>query len=264
MENRPVTSGAEAARELLEGVERQPGREVAVERDVARQCSQSPERLEVELRCELDELVRLAGGRAAPCVDDHQRALGRAPRAIELQAGKQPGIGGDRVRPPGDDEIGAVADVAKAGGAHPEGLRSRRGGVRGIDHGAERLGQRHRRALALTVGLPEAAHQRQPGLPENRGGRLDGVGEVHLTAVDARRRKRLARPLGEPRVAQRAGAGRARERSGGHRDLDVVAATSAAGTGRCVLHHPRAGGYPRGLGRPPCAYPDTAIDSRPA
>ena len=138
------------------------------------------------------------------------------------------------------------------------------GGVRGVDHGADRLRQGHGRALALAVGLPEAAHQRQPGLAKNRGRRLDRVGEGHLAAVDTGRREGLGRPLGKPRVAQRAGAGRARERSGGHRDLDVVAATSAAGTGRCVLHHPRAGGYPRGLGGRPAPYAGAAIDSRPA
>ena len=59
----------------------------------------------------------------------------------------------------------------------------------GIDHGADRLGQRHGRALALTVGLAEAAHERKPGLAEDRGRRLDRVGEVHLAAVDAGQRE---------------------------------------------------------------------------
>jgi hypothetical protein len=45
----------------------------------------------------------------------------------------------------------------------------------GIDHGADHLGQRHGRALALTVGLAEAAHERKPGLTKDRGGLLDRV-----------------------------------------------------------------------------------------
>ena len=246
VQHRPVFARAQAAREVLEGVQRQPRSEVAIERDVAHQSAHGPQRLEVELGRQLDELVRLLGGRRAPRVDDDQRAPIRASGAIEPQAGKQPRMGGDRVGAPGHDQLGPVAELAECGRAQPDGLRGRAGGSvvpgpDGIDHGAHRLGQRHRRALALTVGLAEAAHERKPGLAEDRGRRLDRIGEVHLAAVDAGHRGRVGRPLGEPLVADRAGAACALERSGGHRDLDVVASTSAARTGRRVLsgHEPK-------------------------
>jgi hypothetical protein len=160
MHDRSVAAFPEAVREPLEVVPRQPRREVAVERDVARQRAQGPERLEVELGRELDELVRLGRRRALLGIDDHELALGRPRRTIEPQARKQPGICGDRVRAPGNDQFGPVADVAEAGGAYPEGLSGGAGGVRRVDHGAERVGESDGGALALAVGPPETAHER--------------------------------------------------------------------------------------------------------
>jgi hypothetical protein len=87
MHHRAVATPAEAAREPLERVQRQPSRAVAVERDVAHERAHGPERLELELAGQLDVLVRLAGRRRALRVDDDQRPLGRASRPIEAQAG---------------------------------------------------------------------------------------------------------------------------------------------------------------------------------
>ena len=87
MQHRPVATRAKAAREPLERAQRQPSRAVAVERDLAHQRAHDPQRLEVELGRQLNELVRLVGRRRTLRVDDHQRALGRASRAIEAQAG---------------------------------------------------------------------------------------------------------------------------------------------------------------------------------
>ncbi len=188
--DRPVATRAEAARKLPDGVERKPTREVAVERNVAHQRAHGPQRLEVEPGGQLDELVGFVGGRRALRVDDDQRAVGRASGAVEPQARQQPGMGGDRVCSPDHDQLGAVAKLAECRRAQPDRLRGRAAGSLdrgpgGIDHGADGLGQRHGRALALTVGLAEAAYEREPGRAEDRGRRLDRLGEVDLAAVDA-------------------------------------------------------------------------------
>ena len=89
------------------------------------------------------------------------RAAIRQPQALE-----QPRVRHDRIGPPHDDDLGAVADVAQRGRARPALLGGEPGRAveqraRGIDHRADRLGQRHRGALRLARRLPQPVHERR-------------------------------------------------------------------------------------------------------
>ena len=79
-----------------------------------------------------------------------------------------------------------------------------RAAARGIEDGADRLGEPHRLALRLAARLAQAVDERRARLPQDRGRGVHGLVEADLAA-----RRRVAtggRPptLSEPRVAERA------------------------------------------------------------
>ena len=127
----------------------------------------------------------------------------------------------------------------------------RRAAARGIDHGPERLGERHRPALRLAARLAQAVDERRARLPQDRGRGVHGLVEAHRAAVDAGDRRPVAAALGEPRVAERARPRHRREPALRDGHLDVVAGAAAPRTRR-VSHPPpppraQLRAQPRGL-----------------
>ena len=139
----------------------------------------------------------------------------RRARTIEAQAGKQPGIGGDRVRAPGDDDIGPVADVAEGGGAHADGLRSRAAAAPSEGSITAPIAS----ASATAARWLSQSVSPRPHTSGSRASPRIAAAASTASATSTSRpstragRRRLGRPLGKPRVAKRAGAGRALERS---------------------------------------------------
>ena len=93
---------------------------------------------------------------AAVAVRRSSTTIELAARAGEPQALQQPRVRRDRVGPPHHDDVGAVADVAQRGRARSARLEGEPGRAveqraGGIDHRADRLGQRHRGALRLAA-----------------------------------------------------------------------------------------------------------------
>ena len=121
MQEGDVVGAEQALGELAERVERQVARAVAIERRARDERAQRPQRLEVLRRVELDEGVGLLGGGRALRVDDDERPR-PAGGAIQAQPAQQARVGDGRVRPPRDDELGAVADLAEGGRARADRL----------------------------------------------------------------------------------------------------------------------------------------------
>jgi hypothetical protein len=146
----------------------------------------------------------------------------------------------DRIRPPDDDELGAVADLAEARRARAERLIGEAGGARarGVEHRPSRLGERHRPALRLTAGLPQAVDERRPRTAEDRCRGVCGLLQRDRAALDPRDRRPVGGDaLGEPCVAELACPRQALQPALGDRRLDVVAGASASGACR-VSHRP--------------------------
>ena len=106
-----VARAEQALGELAERLERQLARAVASSGAPATR-ARSSHSASKSSRVELDERVGLLGGGRAPLVDDDERPRS-AGGAIQAQPTQQARVGDGRVRPPGDDELGAVADLAE-------------------------------------------------------------------------------------------------------------------------------------------------------
>ena len=161
--------------------------------------AQLPQRLEVAVRVELDERAGRLGGGGALRVDDDDG--GR----IEAQPLQQARVGDGRVGAPDDHELGPVADLAERRRARADRLVGRTGaGARGIDHGADRLGERHRPALRLAARLAQAVDERRARL---RAGSRPRRPRPRRGSPRARRR---GRPAAGRRCARRTTRRRAR------------------------------------------------------
>ena len=141
-------------------------------------------------------------------------------------------MGDGRVGAPDDHELGPVADLAERRRARADRLVGRVRGASGVDHRADRLGERHGPALRLAARLAQAVDERRTRPPQDRGRGVDGLVEAHRAPVDAGDRRPVAAALGEPRVAERA---RSQRLTLDH--LDVVARAAAPRAGR-VSHPP--------------------------
>ena len=124
--------------------------------------------------------------------------------AGQPQALEQPRVRRDRIGPPHDDDLGAVADVAQRGRARSARLEGEPGRAveqraGGIDHRADRLGQRHRGALRLARRPPQPVDERRA--------------RVARGSPPPRRARRRARPRGRRRARA---AARERARSANH------------------------------------------------
>ena len=180
----------------------------------------------------------------------------------------------DRVGAPYHDDVRAIADLAERGRARSPRLEGEPGRAveqraGGIDHRAERLGQRHRGALRLAGRLAQPVHERRACAREDRGRLVEGSLQFGLATVDAGVRRRGIDALGEPRVAERTRADQALEPAIVADDRrDVVAHQAAAAAGRGALmrrhRHPLRGAPGAARPRAPPARPARSAASVPS
>ena len=192
-------------------------------------------------------------------VDDDERPRA-ADGAIQAQPPEQARVGECRVRPPRDDEPAAVADLSEGGRARAdrlEGEARARAAPPGSTIAPTASASADRLALRLDARLPEAVDERRPRLAQDRGRGVRRLLDARLAALDAGDGR--GRPLGEPRVAERACPRHAQPPVGDGR-LDVVAGAPAPGARR-VSHRPpppRAARAPRAAARPAPRAPSSA------